>query len=199
MSFTTQYVEQKLNNSSILEKQQKPARNKGERGQLIEKALGIPNSSRLNDLIDGELKSFTLGESIAVTMLQHCLSQIIDESAEFEESNVFAKLKQTIYAGFDRDGNFLNSKTINEANYPEHYQELAEDYGYISAQIKAAYATGTELHTITGPNNLLQIRTKANKRPDGTYKPLIYNGQQLKDKAMAFYLLADFGKKVIAG
>ncbi len=193
---STAQVQAKLNTTDM-SYFAKPGKNKGDRGQLFEIALGIKNSSDLTDLVDGELKSFTLGESIAVTMLRHCLSEIIDESAEFEESKVFAKLKQTIYAGFDRDGNFLNSKTINEANSPEHYQELAEDYGYISAQIKAAYVTGTEVHTITGPNKLLQIRTKASKNSEGNYTPLCYNGVQLKDKGMAFYLLAKFGKEVV--
>ena len=159
---STAQVQAKLNTTDM-SYFAKPGKNKGDRGQLFEIALGI-NSSDLTDLVDGELKSFTLGESIAVTMLQHCLTEIIDESAEFEESKVFAKLKQTVYVGFDRAGNFLKSKTINEENSPEHYQELAEDYGYISAQIKAAYVTGTEVHTITGPNNLLQIRTKASKK-----------------------------------
>ena len=196
MKLTTEQVENKLNTFDYSQLP-KPGKNKGDRGQLFETALGIENGSDLNDLIDGELKSFTLTEPIAVTMLQHCLTQIIDDTVEFEDSKVYEKLKQTIYVAFDRAGNFLKSKTINEANSPEHYQELAEDYGYIAAQIKAAYVTGTELHTINGPNNLLQIRTKANKRSDGTYKPLTYNGQQLKDKAMAFYLLANFGKSII--
>ena len=49
----------------------KPKKNKGSRGQLIELALGIPNSSKLTDLVDGELKTFTVGESIAVTSLKH--------------------------------------------------------------------------------------------------------------------------------
>ena len=195
MKLTTEQVENKLNNFDWSQLS-KPGINKGDRGQDFETALGIKNGSDLTDLIDGELKSFTIGQTIAVTQLQHCLSQIIDESAEFEESKVYAKLKQTIYAGFDRDGNFLNSKTINEANSPKHYQELAEDYGYISAQIKAAYVTGTEVHTITGPNKLLQIRTKASKNSKGNYTPLCYNGVQLKNKSMAFYLLADFGKSI---
>jgi len=196
MKLTTEQVEKKLNTFDYSQLP-KPGKNKGDRGQLFETALGIENGSDLNDLIDGELKSFTLTEPIAVTMLQHCLTQIIDDTVEFEDSKVYEKLKQTIYVAFDRAGNFLKSKTINEANSPEHYQELAEDYGYIAAQIKAAYVTGTELHTINGPNNLLQIRTKAGKNKHGEYTPLCYNGVQLKDKGMAFYLLANFGKQVI--
>lgn len=175
----------------------KPGRNKGERGQLIELALGIPNSQNLKDLIDGEFKTFTIGESIAVTSLKHCLPAIIEESVEFENSKVFQKLEQTIYIGFTRRNEFVASKTINVHNSPKHYQELAEDYGYISAKIKEAYVTGTELHTINGPNELLQIRTKASKSSTGYYKPLYYNNVQLNNKYMAFYLCASFGKQVV--
>ena len=35
----------------------KPGKNKGSRGQFLETALGIPNTSNLKDLVDGELKS----------------------------------------------------------------------------------------------------------------------------------------------
>lgn len=159
--------------------------------------MGIPNGSDLKDLVDGELKTFTVGETIAVTQLKHCLEQIIDNGVEFEDSKVFEKLKQTIYVGFTRNNEFVKSKTVNEHNSPNHYQKLAEDYGYISAKIKEAYMTGKELHTITGPNKLLQIRTKASKSATGYYTPLCYNGSQLKDKYMAFYLCVDFGKEVV--
>jgi hypothetical protein len=175
----------------------KPKKNKGARGQLIELALGIPNNNKLIDLDDGELKTFTVGESISVTSLKHCLSDIIDGTVEFEDSKVGQKLAQTIYVGFTRDNDHVGTKIVNDELDPQHYQRLAEDYGYIAANIKVAYSSGIELHTITGPNNLLQIRTKASKKKDGTYTPLIFNGIQLKDKYMAFYLLASFGKQII--
>ena len=188
------YAKLKTTDFSVFDK---PGRNKGSRGQLLETALGIPNTSKLKDLVDGELKSFTVGESIAVTSLKHCLSDIIDGIVEFEDSKVGQKLAQTIYVAFTNNNDYVGTKVVNEELDPQHYQELAEDYGYIAAQIKAAYATGSELHTITGPNKLLQIRTKASKDKYGKYTPLCYNGVELKDKYMAFYLLADFGKQVI--
>ena len=52
-----------------------PGKNKGARGQLLELALGIPNSSALTDLIDGELKTYTIGQTICVTQLKHCLDE----------------------------------------------------------------------------------------------------------------------------
>lgn len=176
---------------------QKPTRNKGERGQLIEVTLGVENSSDLKDMIDGELKTFTIGETIAITQLNHCLSEIIENAVEFEESKVYQKLSQVIYIGFTRSNEYVGSATISEDTHSEHYLKLAEDYGYISSQIRVAYSEGKELNTITGPNNLLQIRTKASKNKFGEYTPLCYDGIQLKDKNMAFYLCSHFGKSLL--
>jgi DNA mismatch repair protein MutH len=175
----------------------KPGRNKGKRGQLIEIALGVKNSSNLRDLIDGELKTFTIGETIAVTNLKHCLQEIIENRVEFDESKVGKKLDKTIYIGFTRNNQYRGNITVDSETHAEHYNYLAEDYGYICAQIKLSYAEGSELNTITGPNKLLQIRTKASKNRRGEYTPMCYNGVQLKDKGMAFYLLANYGKTIL--
>ena len=57
---------------------------------------------------------------------------------------------------------------------------------------------GTELFTINGPNKLLQIRTKASKNPKtGLYAPLMFKGKMLKNKNMAFYMCANFGKSLL--
>jgi len=175
----------------------KPAKNKGARGQLIELALGIPNSSKLTDLVDGELKTFTVGESIAVTQLNHCLAEIIEDGVSFADSKVGAKLKQTIYVGFTRTNEYVGTEVLNEETHAEHYQQLSEDYDYICTAIRAAFESGSELSTVTGPNGLLQIRTKASKSKTGNYTPLMFAGQQLKNKGMAFYLCGQFGKTFV--
>jgi DNA mismatch repair protein MutH len=174
----------------------KPGKNKGSRGQLIETALGIPNSSNLKDLVDGELKTFTVGESIAVTQLKHCLSEIIEDSVSFADSKVGEKLSQTIYVGFTRSNDYVGTEVLNPETHPEHYQELAEDYQFICDAIRAKFNAGEQLSTITGPNGLLQIRTKASKT-NGSYVPLTFAGCTLKDKGMAFYLCGKFGKEVL--
>jgi hypothetical protein len=174
----------------------KPGRNKGSRGQLIETALGIPNSSNLKDLVDGELKTFTVGESIAVTQLKHCLSEIIEDGVSFTDSKVGEKLSQTIYVGFTRANDYVGTGVLNPETHPEHYQELAEDYTFICDTIRSSFDSGSILNTITGPNGLLQIRTKASKT-NGRYVPLTFANCTLKDKGMAFYLCGKFGKEVL--
>jgi hypothetical protein len=174
----------------------KPGKNKGSRGQLIETALGIPNSSNLKDLVDGELKTFTVGESIAVTQLKHCLSEIIEDGVSFTDSKVGEKLSQTIYVGFTRANDYVGTEVLNPETHPEHYQELAEDYTFICDTIRSSFDSGSILNTITGPNGLLQIRTKASKT-NGRYVPLTFANCTLKDKGMAFYLCGKFGKEVL--
>ena len=196
MTLTTNqaYAKLKTIDFSVFDK---PGTNKGARGQLLVNALGLDNTTTLLDLTDGEIKSFTIGQTICVTQVKHCLEDIIDKGLEFEDSKVGKKLAQTLYVGFTKDNDYVGTKLINQELDKEHYIKLAEDYGYISARIKVAYDNKQILHTITGPNKLLQIRTKAAKNAHGEYTKMCYNGVVLKDKYMAFYLLSTFGKEVI--
>lgn len=172
-----------------------PTKNKGARGQLLEIVLGIPNSSSLLDCIDGELKTFTVGESIACTQLTHCLPDIVNETP-FESTKLGIKMKNIIYVAFTRNNIFNGVYVLNKLNNKLHYTHLEEDYNYISQKINDAIKQKTTLYTINGPNKLLQIRTKASKNSNGLYTPLVFRKHQLKDKYMAFYLTADFGKKL---
>jgi len=174
----------------------KPGTNKGGRGQLLELALGVPNSSNLTDLTDGEIKTFTVGESIAVTQLKHCLTEIIEDGVSFKDSKLGQKMKQTIYVGFTRDNDYVGTEILNEETHEAHYQELEEDFNYICDAIRNTFDNDETLSTITGPNKLLQIRTKASKT-NGKYVPLMFAGHQLKDKGMAFYLTGAFGKGLL--
>jgi len=187
---------------------EKPGKNKGSRGQFLETALGIPNTSKLKDLVDGELKSFTVGQTIAATQLKHCLSEIIEDSVSFDDSKVGQKLKQTLYVAFTHNNDYVGCEILNEETHPEHYQELREDYEFVCEQIRIAFERGVELdqlgfvnrkgdpsHTITGPNGLLQIRTKASKT-NGRYVPLRFAGVTFNNKGMAFYLCGQFGRNL---
>ena len=187
----------------------KPGKNKGSRGQLLEIALGVPNSSDLKDLEDGEIKTFAVGQTIAATQLKHCLSEIIEDSVSFDDSKVGQKLKQTLYVAFTRENDYVGCAILNEETHPEHYQELREDYEFICEQIRTAFERGVELdqlgfvnrkgkpsHTITGPNGLLQIRTKASKTKRNNYTPLTFADVTFNNKGMAFYLCGQFGRNL---
>ena len=164
----------------------KPGKNKGDRGQLLELALGIPNSSRLTDLVDGELKSYTKGESIAVTQVRHTLPEVMNNTP-FNKSKLGIKIARTLYVAFDRDNNFLGTATHTETN-----KLIEEDYNDICEQIRNT----DQLKTITGKNGILQIRTKDSKYK-GKYHPIFWEGQQLSNKGYAFYLTAKYAKSIV--
>ena len=174
----------------------KPRKNKGVRGQLLELALGIPNSSKLTDMVDGELKSFTKGESIAVTQLKHTLPQIFNKTP-FSQTKIGIKLQQTLYVGFDRQNNFLGTTTLTPDTAPEHYELLQNDFHFIANRIRESFYNKSELHTTNGLNGLLQIRTKDSKDRNGNYHPIYWKGQKMTNKGFAFYLTGKYAKSII--
>ena len=173
-----------------------PGRNKGGRGLWVEEQLGMKQSSQLNDFEDGELKAFKEGQTIAVTMVQHCLNEILDRSVSYSESNVGKKLYNVLFVKFAKTGEFVKSLVSNSQIHRELHYKLSEDYNYICAEIRRRYDNNEELTTINGKHKLLQIRTKASKTKLGNYVPLEYNGKRLKDKAMAFYLTRTFEQSI---
>ena len=168
----------------------KPRKNKGVRGQLLELALGIPNSSKLTDLVDGELKSFTKGESIAVTQLRHTLPEVMNNTP-FNQSKLGIKIARTLYVAFDRQNNFLGTATHTEPN-----KLIEGDYQYICEIIRHKIGIGQPLTTITGLNKVLQIRTKDSKDRNGNYHPIFWEGQQISNKGFAFYLTGRYAKTI---
>ena len=165
----------------------KPRKNKGVRGQLLELALGIPNSSKLTDLVDGELKSFTKGESVAVTQLRHTLPEIFNNTP-FNKSKLGIKISRTLYVAFDRNNKFLGTATHTETN-----KLIEEDYNDICDFIR----NSKNLHTFTGRNKVLQIRTKDSKDKKGNYHPIIWEGKEISNKGYAFYLTGRYAKGII--
>ena len=161
----------------------KPRKNKGVRGQLLELALGIPNSSKLTDLVDGELKSYTKGESVAVTQLRHTLTEVFNKTP-FNQSKLGIKISRTLYVAFDRENNFLGTATHTETN-----PLIESDYNEICDYIRNTKT----LHTFTGSNKVLQIRTKDSK----PYHPITWKGQQLSNKGFAFYLTGRYAKTIV--
>jgi len=173
-----------------------PGRNKGGRGQWVEQQLGLDLGSNLLDFDDGEGKTFKDGEPIAVTMLQHCFDEVFDKSISFSESKVGNKLDNVLFIKFAKSGKFVGSLVIKSKTYRELYYKLSQDYNDVCEGIRRYYNNKEEVHTINGRNGYLQIRSKANPKPDGSYKPLVYNGRQVYHCAMAFYLRNQFAREI---
>ena len=186
MTLTLSETEKKLQKTNF-EALPKPRKNKGVRGQLLELALGIPNSSKLTDLVDGELKSFTKGESVAVTQLRHTLPEIFNNTP-FNKSKLGIKISRTLYVAFDRQNNFLGTATHTETN-----QLIESDYNDICEFVRNTKT----LKTFTGRNKVLQIRTKDSKDRNGNYHPIIWKGEKMSNKGFAFYLTGRYAKGII--
>ena len=195
MTLTLNEVKENLTKVDFTKLPKPKKTNKGKRGQLLELALGIANTSKLTDCVDGELKSFTQGESIAVTQLKHILPQIF-ANIPIYRTKLGIKTQQTLFVGFDRDNNFIGSTTLTPDSAPKHFEQLEQDFHDICDAILDAYYDKKELHTVTGRNGLLQIRTKDSKYK-GKYHPIIWKGQQLSDKGFAFYLTGKFGRELL--
>ena len=195
MTLTLNEVKENLTKVDFSKLPKPKKTNKGKRGQLLELALGIANTSKLTDCVDGELKSFTQGESIAVTQLKHILPQIF-ANIPIYRTKLGIKTQQTLFVGFDRDNNFIGSTTLTPESDPKHFEQLEQDFHDICDAILGAYYDKKELHTVTGRNGLLQIRTKDSKYK-GKYHPIIWKGQQLSDKGFAFYLTGKFGRELL--
>ena len=186
MTLTLRETQKRLQTTNF-EALPKPRKNKGVRGQLLEIALGIPNSSKLTDLVDGELKSFTKGESVAVTQLRHTLPEVFNKTP-FNQSKLGIKISRTLYVAFDRNNNFLGTATHTETN-----PLIEEDYNDICDFIR-----NTErLHTFTGRNGILQIRTKDSKDRNGNYHPIKWEGREISNKGFAFYLTGKYAKQIV--
>ena len=96
-----------------------PGKNKGDRGQWVESQIGLDLSSNLNDFEDGELKTFKSGQTISVTMVNHCLKEII-ESVPYKDTNVGKKLFNVLFVKFAKSGEFVKSVVLS----PKTHQDL---------------------------------------------------------------------------
>jgi len=171
--------------------------NKGATGQLLELAIGLTNNSSLKDLADGEIKStkFLLNrpaETVAVTQLRHLLEEI-DQGIRWPSSKLAMKLEQIILVPIHKDADdpldwhFDVPVHVGSSSHSGTYQGLREDADALYRHIQLVMAAG-ELHTANGPNNLLQIRTKDSM----PYSPIVWNGREIANKGMAFYLTKKF-------
>ena len=172
-----------------------PARNKGGRGQWVEIQLGLNLGSDLLDFDDGEGKTFKEGEPISVTMLQHCFYDVFN-NVSFSDSKVGKKLNNVLFVKFDKSGKFVGSVVTNSESHGDLYDKLIEDYNDVCEGIRRCYNNKENVHTINGRNGYLQIRSKDNPKKDGSYKPLVYNGQQVYHCKMAFYLRNKFAREI---
>lgn len=178
--------------------------NKGKAGQLLEKTLGLANTSSNLDFEDGELKTNKCDatgkplETIAITQISSHIDDLIN-AVPFENTWMYKKISNMLYIpvckeGAPEDWFFLPSVHIDLTSdkYKSILAQLKEDYEYICAEIKKTCDKGEMLSTING--KYIQIRTK----DSAPYHPIhskIYN-RKVSDKNRAFYFRTAFIKAI---
>lgn len=175
-------------------------RDKGRAGKLLERALGLANTTSNRDFEDGELKTNKCDangkprETVAITQISSHIDDLI-AAVPFEETWLYEKISNMLYIPVCKDGTpgewfFLPSIHINlqSGKYKAIMTQLKEDYEHICAEIKKACENGEMLSTING--KYIQIRTK----DSAPYHPIISKtyGRVVSDKNRAFYFRTDF-------
>lgn len=176
--------------------------NKGNVGQILERLLGLNNSSCHLDFEDGELKTnkCSLNGSPVETMFIMQICRIIDELFDrrpFLQSPLFEKIRNLLYVPVCKQGETLNwmflpciHVNLDEPRFYSVRQQLESDYYHI-CDLLLQHAQGSRdgyIHTSSG--SLIQVRSK-DARP---YKP-IYSGKlgrYVSNKNHAFYFKKEF-------
>jgi hypothetical protein len=165
-------------------------KNKGSPGHLLERIVGIPNSSDSLDCIDGELKSFKVkkyrngtfapDQTIACTMINN--TELTTKC--FAESKCYKKLSKVLYVPYYRNGDYITfmKPTLIDINI-EKYKTLKTHFEADYNTIRDYYLTNTTLDNSSGISKYIQNRTKGR----GGNTP----------KTRAFYLKTDFIKDFI--
>ena len=83
---TVEELAQRAEVCAGLTRLEKPGKNKGERGQAVEKLLGLENGNDLTDVSDGDLKTTTLGQTIFITQLLDLRNTILLEVTKLEKA-----------------------------------------------------------------------------------------------------------------
>ncbi len=171
--------------------------NKGKWGHILERLIGIDLDSEALDLTDGEIKTFKRSQTIAITMVQHVVDEVI-EGRLFKESSLYNKIKQTVMVPRVELKNhifFAKPFLWNEDLYPGDFPKVEEDWNYICDIVKNHYLnkevmgrgvkrTSNRISTtVNGPNEYLQIRT------GGGSGNLLHEGQVLSEKKLRFYFM----------
>ena len=180
------------------------AKDKGRTGKLLERALGLANTTSNLDFEDGELKTSKCDangksrETVAISRISSHIEDLI-AMKPFEETWVYEKISNILYIPVCKENKdkpetwyFLPAIHFNiyDEKYTEIAKQLKEDYKHICAEIKRTCETGKNLSTING--KYLQIRTKDGN--PGHYHPIFsttYN-REISDKDWAFYFKKNF-------
>lgn len=186
---------------------------KGRTGKLLEKIIGLPNSSALKDLENGEIKTYKSNikghsvETICISMISKHFDNTIVAKLPFEETWIFEKIKNVIFVPIVKnDGNeqnwyFKKYMIKNLIEDKDLFDRLKKEYEEIVREINYLIDDGQDLHTINGDGRIrnaskayLQIRTK-----DSGYNCIFSkkHNRFVSHRNYAFYFKNLFSKEIL--
>ena len=172
--------------------------NKGGFGQLIEKYIGLDNTSKHIDFIDGDLKTNKTNpigipmETIFITQIKSIIDEMLLSKKTTYQNRIFKKIKNLLYVGVCKEprNNIQNWKItnvilINQKTSPLFYQQIEKDYFTICSKLKRHVNNTGMIHTSNG--EYMQVRTKDSK----PYKPIYSENLKtnISNKNFALYLM----------
>ena len=177
---------------------------KGIVGKLLEKSLGLANTSYTLDFEDGELKTNKClpngypRETMFITQISSKIDDILDREP-FEQTVLWNKIKNLLYVPVCKEGStpqwmFLPPIHVDltTPDFEDMKDQLEQDYYSIAGQLKKHIETSADGFIHTSNGRLIQIRSK-DAQP---YHPIYSQryGRYVSNKNHAFYFKKDFMK-----
>jgi DNA mismatch repair protein MutH len=177
----------------------KNSQNKGIVGQLMEKSIGLPNSSRTLDFDDGELKTNqskcdgSPGETIFITQILSQIDHILDKQS-FAQTSLFKKTRNMLLVPIYKSKLVPVEEwmllppihvDLNKPKWNQLAADIANDYWEISDGLNSHVISSSDgfIHTTNG--KYVQVRSKDSK----PYSPIFSKkyGRHISNKNHAFY------------
>ena len=175
---------------------------KGIVGKLIEKTIGLQNTSSTLDFDDGELKTnkcFRDGrpkETIFITQISSAFDHIIG-GGRFEDTTLFLKIQNMLCVPVCKEGEtaewFLLPPIHVDLSRPEWSNvsnQIEEDYYFIAEQLRYHIETSNDGFIHTSNGELIQVRSKDGKPYNPIYSDIY--GREISNKNHAFYFKKSF-------
>jgi len=182
--------------------------NKGAVGQVLERIIGLTNTSAPLDFEDGELKTNQVkwGGYPKETMGIMVISKITDKLLfphTFEQSDLYYKIRNVLFVPVyyhNTDIPVYNwmflpplHANLDKPEFKDIKQRLKGDYEYIIKELRNRIDTRQDLYRQIDAD-FIQIRNKDSKDRSGHYHPIFsYKvGRYISDRNHGFYFKKEF-------
>ena len=134
-------------------------KNKGKKGQMLEKLCGLDLNTRINDFEDGELETLKMGQikkesSFNLTALNSWIDELLkDKILPFEDSRLHQKTNKFILMQINKDDEnplnwfFRKCNLYDGSKGTPLFDKLKCDYEAISRELKKIYKVLMKLFT----------------------------------------------------